>query len=97
MRTVRREMWYNGHMSKASKQLEKARAAKQKAGEIFRAYGTVVGVGITRRDDEYAVKVNFETPPPNLDALPTEIDGVPVVVQSVGTIRKQRDARKVDG
>jgi hypothetical protein len=68
---------------------ERARAAKKKAARVFAAYGKVVGVGITRVEGEYALKVNFEESPSPSAELPTEIDGVPVVVRTVGTIRKQ--------
>jgi hypothetical protein len=50
--------------------------------------GSVAGVGVTRVDGGYGVKVNLqEQPPPGL-TLPEDVDGVPVRVEVVGTIRK---------
>ena len=70
------------------KQLQEARAAKEKAKIIFRHLGQVCGIGITRQGDSYAVKVNLETTPAQGLKLPEEIDGVPIVVQVTGPIRK---------
>ncbi len=68
--------------------LEEARVAKARALEEFRRKLSVVGVGITRIDGGYGVKVNIETSPaPDVD-LPETIDGVPVRVEVVGKIRK---------
>jgi hypothetical protein len=45
--------------------LEEARAAKTRAREMFRPLAEVVGLGITRIDGGYGVKVNLRegTPP----------------------------------
>lgn len=67
--------------------LEAARAAKTKARTIFARLPCVNGVGLTRRHGSYAVKVNLEAPPD--DKLPQDIDGVPVVFNVIGRIRKQ--------
>lgn len=69
-------------------QLEEARLAKDRAKTVFRHFGKVNGVGITRQGDSYAVQVNFEEAPEKNTELPTEIDGVPVVVRVIGHIRK---------
>jgi hypothetical protein len=69
--------------------LAQARAAKAAALRQFEDLGTVVGVGVTRIDGEYAVKVNLSEPPAEGVELPGEIDGVPVQVEVVGTIRKR--------
>lgn len=74
-------------MAKTDKQLELARQAKSKAKEAFRSVGHVNGVGITRKAGKYAVKVNLAAAPKCTP--PETIDGVPVVVQVVGEIRKQ--------
>jgi hypothetical protein len=66
--------------------LDQARAAKDKAKQLFT---TNVGVGITRVDDGYAVKVNLRNPLPEGENTPTSIDGVPVQIEVVGEIRKQ--------
>lgn len=67
--------------------LEKAQAAKQTALRRFQTIGKVVGVGITRVAGEYAVKVNLSEPVEPGTELPTEIDGVPVRVEVIGSIR----------
>lgn len=77
------------NMNDRAKQLALARAAKSKAVVIFRRFGRLRGVGITKRGGVYALKVNFEVTPERSDELPTEVDGVPVVVETVGDIRKQ--------
>ena len=66
--------------------LEEARAAKNKAKELF---ASNVGVGVTRLGDGYAVKVNLQTPLPENESVPTSIDGVPLKFEVVGEIRKQ--------
>ena len=67
--------------------IEQAHAAKDKAKQLFREN---VGVGITRVDDGYAVKVNLENPMPADESVPTSIDGVPVRIEVVGKIHKQQ-------
>jgi hypothetical protein len=69
--------------------LEQARAAKAAALRHFENLGTIVGVGITRVDDDYAIKVNLSEPLAEGTELPADIDGVPVRVEVVGTIRKR--------
>ena len=69
--------------------LDRARAAKARAHEVFSKLADVVGVGITTIGSEYGLKVNLSSPPPSANALPTEVDGVPVRVEVVGKIRKQ--------
>jgi hypothetical protein len=68
--------------------LDEARAAKPLAYEAFRRKATVVGVGITRIDGGYGVKVNLETRPTRDVELPQTIDGVPVCVEVVGKVRR---------
>jgi len=67
--------------------LEEARAAKDKAKQLFTSN---VGVGITRVNDGYAVKVNLPDPLVDQENIPTAIDGVPVQFEVVGQIRKQQ-------
>lgn len=69
--------------------LEAARAAKPRALAAFSPLADVVGIGITRIGDTYALKVNLATEPEPSAKLPTTIEGVPVRVEVVGTIRKQ--------
>jgi hypothetical protein len=66
--------------------LQQARAAK-KAVEMFRGTVAVAGIGITRIEDGYGLKVNLERPPASL--LPTDVDGVPLRVEILGTIGKR--------
>lgn len=67
--------------------LEKARAAKARALEVFSRLAPVVGVGVTRIDGGYGVKVNLREKPARGVRLPKRVDGVPVRVEVVGTIR----------
>ena len=67
--------------------LDKAQAAKKAALVRFERLGKVVGVGITRVDGEYAVKVNLSEPLAPGVEWPTHIDGVPVRVEVTGPIR----------
>ena len=70
--------------------LDKARAAKKVAQARLEAAGQPAAVGITRIDGEYAVKVNVTTGHDTDSSVPAKIDGVPVLVEVVGTIRKRR-------
>ena len=69
--------------------LEQARAAKAAALRYFEQVGTVVGVGVTRIDADYAVKINLREALPSHVNVPAHIDGVPVRVEVVGPIRKR--------
>jgi hypothetical protein len=72
-----------------SSTLDQARSAKQQALSAFSQLADVVGVGITRHGDGYAVKVNLRHPPATGVDLPKDIDGVPVQVEVVGSITKR--------
>jgi len=67
--------------------LDEARAAKPRALAVFKSLATVVGVGITRVENGYGLKVNLLAAPPADALLPTEVDGVPVRLEVVGRIR----------
>ena len=69
--------------------VDQARAAKKRAMDVFKRLAPVVGIGITRIDGGYGVKVNLRDRPKAKVALPQTIDGVPVRVEVVGTIRKR--------
>jgi len=69
--------------------IEQARAAKAAAQRYFEERGSVVGVGVTRVDGDYAVKINLREPLADGIEIPAEIDGVPVRVEVVGPIRKR--------
>jgi len=72
--------------------LARARAAKsQAAARLPELADRIVGVGVTRVGEDYAVKLNLREPPPH--ALPAEIDGVPLCVDVVGQIRTQAGDR----
>jgi hypothetical protein len=65
------------------------RAAKQQAARLFEKSGALVGVGIARHGSGYGLRVNLSRPLTQREALPAEINGVPVQISVVGTIRKQ--------
>ena len=67
--------------------IDEARAAKARALEIFRRLGAVASVGITRVDGGYGLKVNLRGPLRAGVSPPTAVEGVPVRVEVVGTIR----------
>ena len=69
--------------------LEEARAAKSRVGNAVRRVGKVVGVGLESIDDGYGIKVNLAAPPAGDKLLPTQIHGVPVRFEVVGTITKR--------
>jgi hypothetical protein len=74
------------------KTLAEARAAKPRALETFGRVARISGIGITRCNDGYGLKVNLAQPPDRGVRLPAEIDGVPVRVEVVGRIRKREVA-----
>lgn len=69
--------------------LEDARSAKAEAKRQLAAKADVVGVGLTKAKTGggYAVKVNVKKKP--AEPVPETVQGVPVVVEVVGTIRKR--------
>ena len=69
--------------------LEEARAAKRCVIEVFGKLAAVVGVGITRVGGGYGVKVNLREEPGAGVNLPQDVDGVPVLVEVVGRVRKR--------
>jgi hypothetical protein len=64
--------------------LKDARAAKTKAARMLAGRSRLQGIGITKQANGYGIKVNLLDYD---DALPAEIDGVPVRVEVVGPIR----------
>lgn len=66
--------------------LEQARAARDAMRAVLADRPEVSGIGITRHEGGYAVKVNLTTPS---DAVPKEMLGVPVRTEVVGRIRKR--------
>ena len=67
--------------------LDQARAAKAVALRTLKKVADVVGVGITRVHDDYAVKVNLGREPDPGVTLPSRIDGVPLRIEVTGSIR----------
>lgn len=66
--------------------LEQARQTKAKAVTAASACAAVVGVGLTRIGDSYAVKVNLRERTASVAELPDCIDGVRVVYEVVGPV-----------
>ncbi len=69
--------------------LDEARRAKDAVLSLLEHHGAVNGVGVAAVEDGFAVKVNLSRPADGL-ALPTSIEGVPVVWEIVGEIRKRQ-------
>jgi hypothetical protein len=67
--------------------LEAARSAKEEARRQLAGKRDVVGIGLTKARGGYAVKVNFSCAPDS--PVPESVNGVPIVVEVVGTIRKR--------
>lgn len=66
--------------------LDRARAAKAIAMDIFRHIGSVMAVGIAKSGADYAVKVNLREAPGAEVEVPSAIDGVPVLIEVTGPI-----------
>jgi hypothetical protein len=66
-----------------------ARAAKPAAQEAFARLGKVTGVGITRSGEGYGLKVNLQREVSAGTEVPKEVQGVPVKVEVVGTVKKR--------
>jgi len=69
--------------------LEQARAAKESAKVLLAALPGVVGVGITKVGEDYALKVNLRAPLPAGMSAPERIGDVPVKVEVVGRIARR--------
>ena len=67
--------------------LEQARAAKQLAMDYLARIGVRASVGLTRVQDNYALKINLPEPVSTDIKLPSEFDGVPVRVEIIGVVR----------
>lgn len=65
------------------------RSAKEKARRRVAAKAEVVGAGIikAKTGSGFAIKVNVKHRPSG--AIPAEVEGIPIVVEVVGTIRKR--------
>jgi hypothetical protein len=69
--------------------LEQARAAKKSAKAMLTAVPGVVGVGITKIGDDYAVKVKLREALPAGVSIPERIAEVPVCLEVVGRISRR--------
>lgn len=69
--------------------LDQARAAKDSAKALLATLPGLVGVGITKIGDDYALKVNLSAAPPPGVSVPERIGDVPVRVEVVGRITKR--------
>jgi len=69
--------------------LEQARAAKESAKVLLAALPGVVGVGITKVGEDYALKVNLREPLPAGVSAPERIGDVPVKLEVVGRISRR--------
>jgi len=70
--------------------LAAARLAKVKVADLVAKWPQVNGVGITRVNEEFAVKVNLSEPAPAGFDVPKSVEGVAVVVEVVGRVRALR-------
>jgi hypothetical protein len=66
--------------------LAEAEAAKETLKARLFPLPELRGIGIALLDDGFGVKVNLSSWPEGL-IVPDEVDGVPVIVEIVGTIR----------
>jgi hypothetical protein len=70
--------------------LEEAQRAKTKALQVFNDLVGQAAVGISKvGKTKFGLKVNLSESPDEQLSLPHEIDGVPVTIEVVGTIRKR--------
>lgn len=69
--------------------IDQARNAKESAKTILADLPGVVGVGLTKIGDDYALKINLREELPKGVSVPKEIAGVPVRVEVVGSIHKR--------
>jgi len=72
--------------------MEEARRAKPKATQAAKACAAVVGVGLTKVAGSYVVKVNLREAAPADAQLPRTVDGVQVLYEVVGPIRRRASA-----
>ena len=63
-----------------------ARAAKSVLTESLGGDPRIVGIGLARRESDYVVKVNLADAAA-AGRVPTDVDGVSVVTEVVGTVR----------
>lgn len=69
--------------------ISEARLAKDQAKRELANVDGIVGIGLTKKGDGYAVKVNLDHAV-KPGTLPSRVHGVPLVVEIVGAISKSR-------
>lgn len=69
--------------------LAQARAAKESAKARLADLPGVVGIGITKVGEDYALKVNLRAPLPPGVTAPERIGDVPLRVEVVGRINRR--------
>lgn len=69
--------------------LERAQAAKKATLRRFKNVASVTGVGITRVEGEYAVKLNLSEPLAPEVSVPDDVDGVPLKIEVTGNVRRR--------
>lgn len=67
--------------------IDDARRVKERAKTLASNVTRVMGVGVTKVDGAYAVKVNVQEESAEVRKLPRKIDGVKVVYAVVGEIK----------
>jgi len=67
--------------------LEQAQAAKAKVATALAGRPELKGIGIAPLECGYGVKVNLSSQPADL-LVPDNVDGVPIIIDIVGTIRR---------
>ncbi len=74
--------------------IDQARRAKEKLRKLLSARRDVCGLGLTRIGEQFALEVlvgGAGEEPEEGASLPREVDGVPIVVRRVGTLKAQED------
>ena len=79
---------------KSDDALQKARAAKVVAEQVFSKLLGDVAIGITRIEGAYGLKINVMKAPADTLQLPNSVEGVPVKVEVTGKIRKRTIGKK---
>ena len=73
--------------------IAQARRAKIELKKLVGDDENVVGVGLTKDESGYAIKVNCKSEPKR-SRVPSSVEGVPVVSEVVGTIRARPPRRR---
>lgn len=77
--------------------IAQARAAKDVAKTELAGFPGIVGIGLTKVGDDYALKVNLRQALRGGMCVPKSIAGVPVKVEVVGQIRKRATRPRQSG